>query len=89
MRELILERLQQQPFEPFRISLTNGSKYDILYPELAEVTETSLRLYRMDHTVNPPARTWISMIALRHIVSLEDLSIDSPVVISSRSAKEQ
>lgn len=87
MRDLILQRLELRPFEPFRIGLTDRSKHDILHPDLTEVTESSLRLYRIDHAMSPPARTWLAIIALNHIVSLEDLVPDEPVVTARRSAQ--
>jgi hypothetical protein len=37
-REEILQRLQAEPFQPFRIHLTNGTVHIIRHPEMAMVT---------------------------------------------------
>ena len=34
--------LREQPFQPFRVLLSNGSGYDIRHPELIAVGRTSL-----------------------------------------------
>ena len=35
--EQVLEHLRKQPFEPFRIFMSDGSSYEVRHPELAMV----------------------------------------------------
>jgi hypothetical protein len=42
--EDILQRLRQQPFEPFRIHLSDGTVYEIRHPDVVLVGRRSLTL---------------------------------------------
>lgn len=41
-RQEVLDALRKQPFEPFRIQLSNGHSYDIRHPEFAALTRGSV-----------------------------------------------
>jgi hypothetical protein len=41
-RDEILQRLHAEPFQPFRIHLTNGTVHVIRHPEMAMVTAHSI-----------------------------------------------
>ncbi|MFO0973580.1 MAG: hypothetical protein U1A27_09100 [Phycisphaerae bacterium] len=43
--EDIIERLRTQPFEPFRIYMTDGQTYDVRHPELVIVDRTKLHVF--------------------------------------------
>jgi hypothetical protein len=42
--EDIHEYLKRQPFQPFRLTLTDGRTYDILHPELAMVGRSAVAI---------------------------------------------
>ena len=86
MREILLQFLQQRPFLPFRLRLTCGAVHDVREPELARLTPFTLRLGRLDLSVTPPAVVDHYIISLDHVVSLEPLDIDQPIIVpASRS----
>lgn len=37
--EELIKYVRQQPFQPFRVFLTNGKRFDIRHPELIVVTQ--------------------------------------------------
>jgi hypothetical protein len=41
----VLEYLRKQPFQPFRISLSNGKSYDIRLPEMVKVFDSQAHIY--------------------------------------------
>ena len=81
MRDIIQRLLHQRPFQPFRFSLTCGAVHEVRHPELARLTPGTLRLGRFDHSVTPPAIVDHSFITLDHIVTLEPMTADDPVVV--------
>jgi hypothetical protein len=42
MLETIRELMHKNPFDPFRIVLTSGDKYDVLNPDLIALGESSI-----------------------------------------------
>ena len=81
MREILLEMLQQRPFRPFRVHLRCGAVHEVREPALARVTPFTLRLGRLDSSATPPAVVDHYIISLDHVVSLELLDADEPVVV--------
>jgi hypothetical protein len=81
MREILLEMLQQWPFRPFRVHLSCGAVHEVREPALVSVTPFTLRLGRRDISVTPPAVVDHYIISLDHVVSLELLDADEPVVV--------
>jgi len=70
----ILKLLRQKPFEPFRISLSDGAEYEIRHPELAIVGRSTVIVGvpgpqgldgPVEHTVN---------CALMHITKTETIN---------------
>jgi hypothetical protein len=61
----IQERLDKQTFEPFRVNVTDGKHYDVVDPSLVVAMDT--RVF-----IALPDNRW-TLIALRHVTSLEDL----------------
>jgi hypothetical protein len=82
MRDVILDLLQQNPFVPFRIYLTSGSVHEARDPARVRLTEYTLRLGRLDGPP-PPAFVDHYIISLDHVVRVEPLVADDPVVILS------
>lgn len=66
----IRDLLQQRPFEPFRITMSNGLSYEIRHPEMAWLTTTNL-LVATETEEGLPSRFRIC--ALLHIASAEPL----------------
>ena len=83
MRDLILFFLQHKPFRPFRLRLTCRSAFDIQDPTLARLTESTLRLGFLDTRANPPVVVDQHILSLDHVVSLEPLEFDEPIVVPS------
>ena len=83
MGKQILALLRQQPFRPFRIHMTDGSIYEIRYPERVEVRASVVELKRP----NPAAPGGLAMhtlLALGHVVQLEPLLADEPAIVEAR-----
>ena len=81
MREILLLLLQQQPFRSFRIHLTCGAVHEVRDSALARLTPFTLRLSRLDPLAMPPAVVDEFFISLDHVISLEPLDADEPVVV--------
>jgi hypothetical protein len=71
--EDLLERLHRQPFEPFRIRLTDGSTYEVRHPELILVGRRSAVVGVTETDQQPPLYDRYTTVALVHIVRLEPL----------------
>jgi hypothetical protein len=70
--EELRESLRQQPFEPFRIVVTDGAGYDIRHPDLLWVGKRTAYVGITGH----PAQTFFERavkVDLLHIVRLEPL----------------
>jgi hypothetical protein len=64
------DALRKQPFEPFRVRLTTGQAYEIMHPEFAAVTQTSLFVGE-PHDDGFPDRmiqcSWLHVVALEPV----------------------
>ncbi len=69
----VLRLIQQRPFVPFRIRLSNGETYDILHPELCIVGRTFLQIGLPDYPPEPLAAR-IATVALSHVAELIPLT---------------
>ena len=79
MRQVIGQFLQAQPFQPFRLSLTSGSVYEIRTPVGVELRPTTLDI----STPNAAGTLeWRSTLALIHVVTLEPLFADEPTIVA-------
>jgi hypothetical protein len=59
------DRLNREPFEPFRVNTSDGKHYDIVNPRLAVPMDT--RLF-----IALPQDRW-TLLVLRHITGMEDV----------------
>jgi hypothetical protein len=74
VREQILERLRQQPFQPFRLILSNGHTHDIRHPEMAWVSPYYILVGIPDPTQEGPgAISETVMVSMIHIVEVEPI----------------
>ena len=62
----IQELLDKEPFEPFRIHLSDGRRYDITNPNLVVVMESQL------FVAFPNSNRW-TFISFRNITSVDDV----------------
>jgi hypothetical protein len=75
----LYKRLDDQPFKPFRIHLSDGTKLDVLNPGMVIVSRSSAIIpteFEHDEEGYRLVKNWRT-IALRHIVQFSDLSDSS------------
>ena len=72
--ETLYKQLRRQPFEPFRIHLTDGTTYEVRHPELVMVGRRSAVVGVSDSDEQPPFYDRQTTVALVHIVRLEPLA---------------
>ncbi len=74
--EELHETLKQQPFEPFRIVLTDGESYDIRHPDLVLVGKRTAIVGLMGRA-NTPFFDRTVKVDLLHISRIEPLGASS------------
>jgi hypothetical protein len=76
--EEIRQRLQTQPFQPFRIYLSDGRSYDIRHPEMVFVTRQTL-IVGIVNPAQPGAlfETYAAVSTL-HITAVEPIFVPKP-----------
>ncbi len=64
--------LAQRPFEPFRVIMSSGDRYEVRHPEMAWLTRTTLYVGtgRIESGVPDEAR----MCSLLHVATIEPLT---------------
>ena len=83
MRQNILDLLQQEPFQPFRLYMTCGTVYEVRQPEYVEVQESVMVIRRPD-PADPTGQAWLSTLALHHVTRIEVLAGDEPTIVPVR-----
>ncbi len=73
----VLEMLQQRPFQPFRIHVSDGTVYEIRHPELMAVGRTRALVFFPPEGLSMPALDRYESVALLHITRLEPLETSS------------
>ncbi len=75
----VREFLKRQPFQPFRLTLTDGRSYDILHPELALVGRSwvAVGLARPGNSEGVADR--LVTVSLPHIMQIEPLASMVPL----------
>ena len=71
--EQLRQRMNEQPFRPFRITLTDGRAFDVPNHDVALVKKNSIEV-----GINLNARSWAQKYvecAILHITSIEDLPV--------------
>ena len=69
----VLQALRKQPFEPFRIQVSDGSTYDVRHPELAMVGLGSVSIGIPAAGEAQPVYERVETISLGHVVKLVPL----------------
>jgi hypothetical protein len=78
--QVVEHLLKHQPFYTLRLSLTNRTQVEIHRPELAKVTGDTLKLFERD-PADPTKLRVTSMIALYHVVTVEQIMPDEPTMV--------
>jgi hypothetical protein len=78
MRERILQYLRQQPFQPFRLHLTNGAVYMIRHPDQMLVGPSYLIVGVPASESSGQDITDAINIALLHVVAIETFTPVAP-----------
>jgi hypothetical protein len=65
--------LRQRPFEPFRLVLTDGTRYDIQHPELLIVERSTVKIGFPAASLPMPLTHREVVVSLLHIIRLEPI----------------
>lgn len=68
----MFEALHRQPFQPFRIQLTNGQSQVIRHPDFAGLLRTSVLLFESSEDDDVPDR--FDQYDLLHVVGIEPIN---------------
>lgn len=72
--EDIREFVNKRPFEPFRITLTDGRTYDVVHPELAMVGRSSMVIGVPAVDKSEPVYDRAITVSLIHIMQAEPVT---------------
>jgi hypothetical protein len=86
MREIIRAALERQPFQPFRLRLTDRSIHEIRNPEDVELTPSTVQISFPDPSA-PKSSRLRRILALIHVVSLEVMAADEPAIVQGKEMK--
>jgi hypothetical protein len=75
--ENILAFLQRKPFQPFRLTLTDGLTYDVGHPELAMIGRATMAIGLATHGPSQPVYDRLVTISLLHVMQVEPLDTAS------------
>jgi len=70
--ETIQDHLRRQPFQPFRVFLSDGSKHDVRHPEMALLTRREIIIAVPQDAEQFPERTVIC--DLLHVTRIEPIN---------------
>lgn len=70
----VLNFIRRQPFEPFRIHMTDGTVYEVRHPDQCIVTKTAVHV-AIPHSARPYAKG-IAAYALLHINRMEPIAVE-------------
>jgi len=70
----ILRLNRKQPFEPYRLVLTNGDRFDIRNPDMALVTRSSIHVGVPAAKSTTDAAREVAFVSLIHVVKVEFLN---------------
>ena len=70
--QAIQDALRKQPFEPFRIQLSNGQAHEVRYPEFAAIGRTRVFVGVPANRADGPDR--LVQVELREVVAIEPVN---------------
>jgi hypothetical protein len=65
------EHLRNEPFKPFRVTLTDGRTYDVVHPELAMVGRSTVSIGLPKRDRPEPIYDRVVTVSLLHIMQIE------------------
>ena len=74
----ILAYVRREPFQPFRLTLTDGRTYDVRHPELVMVGRSSLTIGLARRERAEPVYDRIVNVSLLHIMQIELMEAAAP-----------
>jgi len=69
--------LQQRPFQPFRITLTDGRTYEVRHPELAMIGRSAMAIGLPAPTETNPVYDRLVTVSLLHVMQVEPCEMSS------------
>ncbi len=72
-RDDVLRMLRQQPFQPFRLRLSNGIVHEVSHPEMVLATPSSVIVGMPAQDAPLPAVSDYVIVSLLHVAQLEPL----------------
>lgn len=78
-REELLRLLRQQPFQPFRVVVSDGRKYDVRYPRMNLLADSYINIGIPDETGPEPICDHTEHVRLNQIVRAEPLTANPPL----------
>jgi len=69
--EDIRDLLKKQPFQPFRMHMSNGQSYDVNHPELAFVTRGTIVVSKPVPGSEEPIGEGVHLVSVLHINNIE------------------
>lgn len=72
--EDIREFLNRQPFQPFRITLTDGRTYEVRHPELAMVGRSAVAIGLPAPGDSEPVYDRLVTVSLLHVMQMEPVA---------------
>ncbi len=69
--EDVRELLRRRPFQPFRMTLTDGRTYEVRHPELSVVGRSTVFVGFPAHDESEPIYDRYAIVSLLHIMQLE------------------
>jgi hypothetical protein len=76
-REALQQRLQQRPFQPFRLVLTDGRVFDIHYPKMNQLARTFIKVGIPVPDAPEPTCDHLVYIPLTQIARTEPLPVSA------------
>lgn len=70
----VRDHLHKQPFQPIRVTLTDGRTYDVLHPELAMVGHSTVAIGLPRPNAAEPVYDRLVTISLLHIMQIEPIA---------------
>jgi hypothetical protein len=68
--------LQQKPFKPFRLTLTDGRTYEVRHPELAMVGRSTMAIGLPAPTETTPVYDKLVTVSLLHVMQIEPCEVN-------------
>jgi hypothetical protein len=72
-RQHFQDDLREQPFQPFRLTLTDGLTYEVLHPELAMVGRSTVAIGMARPDAPEPVNDRLVTVSLSHDMQIQPI----------------